>query len=284
MRNVINIDIPKPCHEDWNKMTPEEKGRHCKMCQKTVFDFTLQTDEYIVKTFTENANVCGRFKATQLKRDMVLSRKETSNYLSFVASGLFAFLGLTSQYTYSQKHTKVEQLDSLQKNKIQTNKGSIIEKKENLIEGVITGTDKFPLPGATILIKGTAIGTTSDFDGNFSIKAKIGKTLQINYLGYKSKEIKVNEKMPHTILLELEEDIMGELVTVVVGGAVGNSNYTCSPEALERKRLSKLRRKNYFKFYKRKSKEDRLKIKNGNLERSKLGKFIHNLFNKKERL
>lgn len=82
MRKVININIPEPCHEDWNKMTPVAKGKHCSLCKKTVFDFTAKTDEYIVETFTKNNNICGRFKSTQLKRDLVFSRKERNNYMS----------------------------------------------------------------------------------------------------------------------------------------------------------------------------------------------------------
>ncbi|WP_303315148.1 carboxypeptidase-like regulatory domain-containing protein [Flavivirga abyssicola] len=277
MRNVIKIDIPKPCHENWNKMTPEEKGRHCKVCQKTVFDFTSQTDEYIVKTFTENSNVCGRFKSTQLKRDLVYSRKETNNYLSFLASGLFAILGFSSEYSYSQGRPKIVQLDTLQKD-IQVNQNTINREKGNEIKGTIIDKSKTPLPDAVILIKGTTIGTVSDFDGNFSIKAKTGDILQVSYLGYKPKEIEINKKMPRVILLELEEVITGEIMTVVVGRAVGNSNYTCSPEELEKKRLNKLRRNNYFKFYKRQAKERKLKIKNGDIERSKLGAFFYNLF------
>ena len=67
MRKVININIPKPYHEDWNKMTPDEKGRHCIVCQKPVFDFTSKTDKYIVKTFTENTNICGCFKSKEIE-------------------------------------------------------------------------------------------------------------------------------------------------------------------------------------------------------------------------
>ncbi|GAA3604284.1 carboxypeptidase-like regulatory domain-containing protein [Flavivirga amylovorans] len=274
MRKVINIDIPKPCHEDWNKMTLEEKGKHCKVCQKTVFDFTAQTDEYIVKTFTENYNVCGRFKSNQLKRDLVFSRKDTNNRLSFLASGLFAVLGLSSQYTYSQGQPKVVQLDSLQKNNIHKYENS----KDNQITGTITDKSKTPLSGATILIKGTSRGTTSDFDGNFSINAKMNDILLVSYLGYESKEIKINKKTTDILLLELEESIMGELVTIVIGRAVGNPNYTCFPEKLEKRRLNELRRNNYFKFYKKQAKEHRLKIKNGEIERSKLGAFLYNLF------
>jgi len=41
------IRIPKPCHEDWATMTPNEQGRHCNACYKTVVDFSSMTDEEV---------------------------------------------------------------------------------------------------------------------------------------------------------------------------------------------------------------------------------------------
>lgn len=281
MRKVLNINIPKPCHEDWNKMTPEEKGRHCNMCKKTVFDFTTKTDEYIVKTFESNANICGRFKTTQLKRDLVFSRKETNNYLSFVASGLFAFIGLSSYYSVAQANT-------IKTNIFQQGKPQYIEdetktdQSSNLIKGIVIDNDKIPLPGATVVIKKTTVGTQTDFDGLFSIKANKGDILQISYIGYKTKELKITDNTPNLIKLTMDEDIMGELISVVVGGAIGKSSYTCSPEELEKRRLNKLRKTNYFNFYKRKRKEHRVKIKNGTIKRTKVGHFLYSLFHKKE--
>ena len=38
----MKITIPTPCHENWNEMTPNEMGRHCTVCSKTVKDFTDQ--------------------------------------------------------------------------------------------------------------------------------------------------------------------------------------------------------------------------------------------------
>nr|WP_321224504.1 hypothetical protein [uncultured Psychroserpens sp.] len=115
MRTSLNINIPEPCHEDWNKMTLQQKGRYCKSCEKTVFDFTSKTDEQIVKTFLNEGRVCGRYKSTQLNRALVLNRKEKNNYLSYVASTLFTFLSFGTQYVEAQGKPKIVNVDSLQK-------------------------------------------------------------------------------------------------------------------------------------------------------------------------
>ncbi|MBB4800334.1 hypothetical protein HNP37_000373 [Flavobacterium nitrogenifigens] len=62
------ITIPEPCHEDWNKMSPNENGRFCMSCSKTVVDFTSMLPEEIQHFFIQNKNekICGRFKKSQL--------------------------------------------------------------------------------------------------------------------------------------------------------------------------------------------------------------------------
>src|SRR5687767_13225856 len=68
----FKIEIPKPCHEDWNKMTPDAKGAFCASCQKSVHDFTNKTDEEIARVFEENkgAKICGRFDASQVSKPL----------------------------------------------------------------------------------------------------------------------------------------------------------------------------------------------------------------------
>jgi hypothetical protein len=60
------ITIPTPCHEDWNAMHPNELGRHCDSCVKTVVDFTNWQPQAILKHLNSNETVCGRFTADQL--------------------------------------------------------------------------------------------------------------------------------------------------------------------------------------------------------------------------
>jgi hypothetical protein len=71
---MLKISIPTPCHEDWNKMTPDETGPHCSVCVKSVVDFTNMSDDevkYFFLTKKEDERVCGRFKQTQLHRIII---------------------------------------------------------------------------------------------------------------------------------------------------------------------------------------------------------------------
>ncbi len=70
MKNY-KLSIPSPCHEDWNKMTPNEKGRFCNQCDKTVVDFAKLEDEEVIEYFLElqkqtNHSICGHIKKKQL--------------------------------------------------------------------------------------------------------------------------------------------------------------------------------------------------------------------------
>ncbi len=66
---MLKINIPTPCHQDWNAMIPNIHGRHCNSCVKTVVDFTAMTDDEVKHFFLnkQHQSVCGRFKTTQLK-------------------------------------------------------------------------------------------------------------------------------------------------------------------------------------------------------------------------
>ncbi|MEF3077979.1 energy transducer TonB [Winogradskyella poriferorum] len=68
MSTHYSISIPKPCHEDWSKMTPNEKGRFCKSCTKTVVDFTKMSPDAIQDYLHNNKDqrICGHIKQSQL--------------------------------------------------------------------------------------------------------------------------------------------------------------------------------------------------------------------------
>lgn len=70
----MKITIPTPCHENWETMTREEKGRFCSVCSKTVRDFTAASDEEIIGVFSSSTEeICGNFYESQLNRNLQYS-------------------------------------------------------------------------------------------------------------------------------------------------------------------------------------------------------------------
>ena len=93
------LSIPTPCHEDWDKMTPNERGRFCSNCQKTVVDFTKWTDAALYDFFTKHVgNVCGRFADYQLDHEIKIPPQPHSRLYK-----IFVGLGLTLLFTQLPK-------------------------------------------------------------------------------------------------------------------------------------------------------------------------------------
>lgn len=71
-KKTIKVNIPEPCHEDWNKMTATQCGAFCKACSKEVIDFTNKSDAQIVEILSQTkGKVCGRFTANKLDKPLV---------------------------------------------------------------------------------------------------------------------------------------------------------------------------------------------------------------------
>ena len=80
---------------------------------------------------------------------------------------------------------------------------------------VLEASSNEPLPGASVVQKGTSNGVTSDFDGNFSIEVPSGSTLVVSYVGFIPKEVSVSSTSPITI--QLQEDVASLEEVVVIG-------------------------------------------------------------------
>tara|TARA_R110002033_G_scaffold28871_4_gene64832 strand:- start:4976 stop:8026 length:3051 start_codon:yes stop_codon:yes gene_type:complete len=93
-----------------------------------------------------------------------------------------------------------------------------------VVSGTVKTTDGLPLPGASIVLKGTSIGGVSDFDGNFSISISdpINKTLLISYIGYITKEVKLTAQN-QTINITLNEDSNSLDEVIIIGSSLTQS-------------------------------------------------------------
>lgn len=85
------------------------------------------------------------------------------------------------------------------------------------VSGTVTSAaDGEPLIGVTVQVKGTSVGTTTDFDGNYVIKTEMGATLSFSYVGMQPREATVTSEKLDVALLENSE-MLDEVVVVGYG-------------------------------------------------------------------
>ena len=99
----------------------------------------------------------------------------------------------------------------------------ITQQNAKKLTGTVVDAKGEPIIGATIKVKGSSTGTVTDIDGNFSVEAKPGVTLEISYVGFKTTEVKAGANMKVT----LNEDSQSLNEVVVVGfGTQKKANLT----------------------------------------------------------
>lgn len=118
-------------------------------------------------------------------------------------------------------------LSALAKNGINPDSFPSTQQENRIIKGKIIDEKGETLIGVSILVKGTTIGTVTDFDGNFSLEVPKNGTLVISYVGYKSQEIKVSGRTDFAITLASDNKLLDEIV-VVGYGVVKKSDLTGS--------------------------------------------------------
>ncbi|REE27645.1 iron complex outermembrane receptor protein [Winogradskyella pacifica] len=91
-----------------------------------------------------------------------------------------------------------------------------------MAQSTVTGTvtDKanaMPLPGVNVIIKGTARGTATDFDGKYSLEVNQGEIIVISYLGYTTQEIEFTGQASIDIVIEEDASQLDEVILVGYG-------------------------------------------------------------------
>jgi TonB-dependent SusC/RagA subfamily outer membrane receptor len=87
--------------------------------------------------------------------------------------------------------------------------------QERIVTGVVSDNSGLPIPGVNVLVKGTKLGTQTDFDGKFSIKASPSQTLIFNFIGMKTQEIVASSSTINVKMKDNAVELEGVVVTAL---------------------------------------------------------------------
>lgn len=137
----MKITIPQPCHENWNQMTPDEKGRFCEVCSKSVRDFTKLSDLEIIERVSENNNICGNFRVDQLDRNLDYSFIN-SLFMKFAVGFILTSGGIISAQTQPKETSEIKDTLKVTGNITEVPVNLSIENSQNIrIGGVASSID-----------------------------------------------------------------------------------------------------------------------------------------------
>lgn len=165
---------------------------------------------------------------------------------------VFGLISKQTNYTfiYNEKHVKNAPKVFLSKGSIsvpnllkkaldpinstfELNKNTIIVKKKEShvlqekieVKGIVVDKDNTPLPGVSIVLKGTKKGVASDFEGKFNIKVSINSTLLFSSVGFKNQEKTITANTNNLTVVMVEEmNVIDEVVLVSTGYQKVNPN------------------------------------------------------------
>ena len=193
MKNAIRISVKTPCFEKFENFKETPNGGFCGSCQKEVIDFTTMTSEELFLNFSNITDqTCGRFTSAQLKTYESTMHTKTSfvsrglAILSFSLLSLCAVSKLQAQDVANHEPSIKTEVSITQQEIIM---GDVIVEKYT-VKGTVLDEENLPLAGVNVVLKGSAEGTVTDFDGKFEFPRAldVDDTLVFSYISYQPKE------------------------------------------------------------------------------------------------
>lgn len=108
------------------------------------------------------------------------------------------------------------------------------------VSGTIVDESNFPIPGASVVIKGTTTGVATDIDGRFILNVPVGAILKFSFIGYLTQEKQINGAEDLSVVLKKEIQEMEEVVVTGFGGVQKTKTLTASAASVPVAALQKL--------------------------------------------
>lgn len=176
---------------------------------------TLQLKDVTIEKVLQEIEVQTEFKVLYNHNDYDYTTLVSVNAKNTLVTKVLDLIFSNTKIKYK---TVEKQIVLLQENTKKVVASPQAKKQQlKIITGTVTDSEGEPLPGASIVEKGTSNGTVTDFDGNFSMKrTKENIVLLVSYVGYKTKEVALSSDET-SIAIQLEEDTASLEEVVLVG-------------------------------------------------------------------
>ena len=205
----FKLNIPEPCHEDWQQMSPTQKGKFCDSCQKEVIDFTKLSSTEIARKTKNATQLCGRFTQSQLKQEYVSTSQNRLNRLG-IALGLGSIVAIAQPGFAQKKNAKEVKVQTQKDYQLQGEVALTTQANDSIsINGIVKDEDGTPLPGVNVVQQNTTNGTHTNFVGNFSINISeedfnSEAYLIFSFVGMQQAVIRIQEK---SMNIALKKDV-----------------------------------------------------------------------------
>lgn len=219
MKNNLFLTLPKPCTENWENMTPEEKGRHCASCNKMVVDFSKFTDKELVE-FMQKAQgkICGRFSPYQLNRELTSYEPDTIPLWQRVMWGTALATSLAACNSNSNANSqivqgKIAQSDTANK---KSTENTSAPANSYIIGKMLDEKSGNPISYLVIRINKTKYYAHTDDEGNFKIEVPdsiMGKKIKLaisedklyEIMAYNYREIEYTiDRLPFNVNIKMQ--------------------------------------------------------------------------------
>ncbi|WP_417358986.1 SusC/RagA family TonB-linked outer membrane protein [Galbibacter sp.] len=117
--------------------------------------------------------------------------------------------------------------------------------QEKTVTGSVTDQDGLPLPGASVLVKGTSNGTQTDFDGNYTIQANTGDVLVFSFVGQTTEERNVGAASAINVTLGMDAQALDEVVVTALGITREKKQLGYATQQVDGEEVSKVKSSNF---------------------------------------
>ena len=226
----VNLSKLQRCDQEWEAMSAIPGGRLCQQCDKRIVDFTGMSNADVARIHLESdAPVCGMYRDDQLRKPQRPMVSEIGWRAHPAVLSLVSMLLVEPALNPAQAQTPATEQAEL------PHVDGVVRDHENvavapaptdtlIIRGrVLEQVDDHdePAPLVAVFVKGTALGTTTDFDGNFFLDvteladSTDSVVLVLSYIGYPRMEQLVPLRDPEEVVFRVTSEDMSIIAYAV---------------------------------------------------------------------